>query len=217
MDKLSKLVDGKILKFNDDSNIKVFVCGGASKVSEEYYIEAYNIGKLLAKLGVSYLQGGVSDRKTMMGESYHGYIETSGNSAYFITRKFGTEYILKDLDNLQGVFEVDDIGQLIKAQFLWSDIVIIMPGGTGTLIELLGYIEQKYDYPDKKPIVIVFNKQIEGKGYFDNFFEQIRQSQRCGFTPIDIIENNFTIVKTFNDLKECLLNRVEEYNRKWIF
>ena len=195
VDKLSKLVDGKIHKFCVDSNIKVFVCGGASPVSKEFYIEAYNIGKLLAKLGVSYLQGGVSNRKTMMGESYRGYVESGGNSSYFITRKFATEDIFKDLDNLQGAFEVDDIGQLIKAQYLWSDIVIILPGGTGTLIELLGYIEQKYDYPNKNPIVIVFNKKIEGKGYFDNFFEQIKQSQISGFISKDVIEKNFTIVE----------------------
>ena len=176
MEKLNKLVNGRIFKFSNETKIKVFVCGGSSPVSKDYYIDAYNIGNIIAKYGVAYIQGGVSDRKTMMGESYHGYIKSGGNRPYFITRKFGTEDILKDLDNLQGAFEVDDIAQLIKNQYLWSDIVIITPGGTGTLIELLGYIEQNYDYPNKMPIVIIYNKKIENNGYFDNFFKQIRQS-----------------------------------------
>ena len=204
MDKLNKLVEGKILKYSDESNVKVFVCGGASPVAEEYYIDAYNIGKLLAKLGTAYIQGGVSDRETMMGEAYHGYIESGGESAYFISRKMGTEGILKDFDNLKGVFEVVDICQLMKAQYLWSDIAIVTPGGTGTLIELLGYIEQKYDYSDKVPIVVVFNKQINNKGYFDNFFDQVKFSQKVGFVSSNIFENNIIVVKTLDELGDVL-------------
>lgn len=206
MDKLSSLVSGKTMKYSVENGTKVFVCGGGSPVSEYFYADAYNVGKLLADSGVAYLQGGVSNRKTIMGECYHGYIDNGGDKAYFITRKFGTDDILNDFDNLKGVFEVDDIGLLLKAQFMWSDIVIIMPGGTGTLIELLGYVEQKYDYPEFNPRVVIYNKQIECQGFFDDFFRQINKSKSIGFVSSPVIENTFIVVNDLDELKNIFIN-----------
>ena len=146
MEEIKDLASGTILKNSMPENkVKVFVCGGGSPVDEQYYSDAYKIGQLLANLGTAYVQGGLSDRKTMMGESYHGYINAGGDSAYFIARKFGTKDILKDFANLKGVVEVPDISMLLKAQYIWSDIVVVTPGGTGSLIELLGYIELNYE------------------------------------------------------------------------
>lgn len=210
MDKLSGNVIGKMMKYNNEEGIKVFVCGGGSIVSEDFYKEAYGIGKTLADLDVAYIQGGLSDRQTMMGESYHGYIDNGGNKAYFISRKFGTEDILKDFNNLKGVFEVEDIGMLIKAQYIWSDIVVIMPGGTGTLIELLGYIEQKYDYPDNQPTIILYNKKTNGTGFFDDIINQINKSRQLGFVSSPVIEDNFIIVSDFNELNTVLSSQIAD-------
>lgn len=206
MDKLSSLVSGKTMKYSVENGTKVFVCGGGSPVSEDFYSDAYNVGKFLADSGVAYLQGGVSNRKTIMGECYHGYIDNGGDKAYFITRKFGTDDILNDFDNLKGVFEVDDIGLLLKAQFMWSDIVIIMPGGTGTLIELLGYVEQKYDYPEFNPRVVIYNKQTDGQGFFDDFFRQINKSKSMCFVSSPVIENTFIVVNDLDELKNIFIN-----------
>lgn len=210
MDKLSEYVFGKMMKYSKEDSIKVFVCGGASTVSEDFYKDAYGVGKILADLDVAYLQGGLSDRQTMMGESYHGYVDNGGDKAYFISRKFGTEDILKDFDHLKGVFEVDDIGMLIKAQYMWSDIVVIMPGGTGTLIEMLGYIEQKYDYPNNQPTIILYNKKVDENGFFDDIFNQINKSRQLGFVSSPVIENNFIIVSDFNELNTVLSSQIAD-------
>lgn len=206
MKRLEKAVPGRMIKYCDEDKPRVFVCGGGSPVSEEFYIEAYELGRTLAHLDTAYLQGGLSDRRTMMGESYHGYIDAGGDSAYFLSRKFGTEDIMKDVDHLKGVYEVEDIGNLIKAQYMWSDVVVIMPGGTGTLIELLGYIEQNYDYPDDKPKIIIYNKKVNDRGFFDDLFSQINRSRELGFVSSPVIENNFTVVDDFN----ALIQKLEE-------
>ena len=216
MDRLIKSVDVKVLKYTIEDKPRVFVCGGGSPVLKEYYEDAYNIGQLLAKLGVAYVQGGLSDRKTMMGESYHGYKDAGGDSAYFISRKFGTEDILEDIKDLKGVCEVKDIADLLRAQYLWSDVVIMTPGGTGTLIEMLSYIEQKYDYPEQQPTVIIFNKQVNSKGFFDSFFEQIKNSQVVGFVSHPVIEENFIVVDNLEELKEELIKLLENKKIKKI-
>ena len=204
MDRLEKNV--KVIKFNKEEKPRVFVCGGGSPVSKEYYEDAYKVGTLLAKLGTAYVQGGLSDRKTMMGESYHGYKDAGGDSSYFISRKFGTKDIMKDIPNLKGICEVEDIAGLIKTQYLWSDAVVILPGGTGTLIEMLGYIEQGYDYPDRKPSVIVFNKN----GFFNGIFNQIKKSQEIGFISHQVIEENLILVDNLEELSEKLSSVIKK-------
>lgn len=208
MDRLEK--DLKVIKFNKEEKPRVFVCCGGSPVSKEYYEDAYKVGALLAELGTAYVQGGLSDRKTMMGESYYGYKDAGGDSSYFISRKYGVPDILKDVPDLKGVCEVEDIASLIKTQYLWSDAVVILPGGTGTLIEMLGYIEQAYDYPDRKPPVIVFNKN----GFFDGIFGQIRKSQEIGFVSHPVIEENFIIVDNLEELSEKLSETIKKKRHK---
>ena len=215
MDEIKELAEGTILKNSEPENkVKVFVCGGGSPVTYEYYNDAYKIGEMLANLDTAYGQGGLSDRKTMMGESYHGYIDAGGDSAYFISRSFGIEDILKDFDNLKGVVEIPDISMLLKAQYIWSDVVVVTPGGTGTLIELLGYIELTYDYLDKKPTVIVYNKQVDNKGFFDDILTQISKSRKIGFVSSPVIENNFILVNNLDDLYKTLSLKVQEEKDK---
>jgi predicted Rossmann-fold nucleotide-binding protein len=183
-----------------NKDLKVFVCGGSSIVSPEFYTEAYNIGKLIANLGYEYIQGGVVERKTIMGESYYGYIENGGNKTYVMTRVTFTDELDEYKDEFEKFKEVDDIGDLLKEQFLYSDVSIIMPGGTGTLMELLGYIEERYDYPESKNKVIVYNKEINGKGFFDNILDQIELSRKCDFIKEDVINDCFTIVNNYDEL-----------------
>jgi predicted Rossmann-fold nucleotide-binding protein len=209
MDKIIQLVNGNSLKSNIEDKKKVFVCGGASQVREDYYKDAYNLGVILAQNNLAYVQGGVSTPETIMGESYRGYKDAGGDSAYFITRKFDNIDSINEINNLKGAFEVDDIGSLIKSQFLWSDISVIMPGGTGTLMELLGYIEYQYDYPGKKPVVIIYNKQVNNKGIFDNFINQFKELVNEGFISKNRFEETFIVVNTFEELEKTILEHIE--------
>lgn len=189
-----------------DKKLKVFVCGGSSEVSPEFYTEAYKIGELLAKNGHEYIQGGVVSRNTIMGESYCGYVENGGKETYVMTRVSFTDE-LDEYKNEFGKFkDVDDIGCLLKEQFVYSDVSIIMPGGTGTLMELLGYIEERYDYPESKNKVIIYNKKVDGIGFFDKILDQIEISRKYGFIKEDVIGDVFTIVDNFDELTKIIEN-----------
>ena len=185
-----------------NDNFKVFVCGGSYQVDPNFYKEAYEVGKTLAQLGAEYIQGGVIERETIMGESYYGYVENGGSKAYIITREFGASDLIEYKNSFYKYEEVENIGDLLNFQFLYSDLSIIMPGGTGTFMELLSYIEEKYDYPDKKIKAIIYNRNINGEGFFDDLFKLIKKSQDNNFISSDIINKNFIIVNNFDDLIE---------------
>lgn len=132
---LSKLSGIRLMKIgyedaNEKNKAKVFLCGGGNEVSDIYYNEAYNVGKLLASLNVAYGQGGLTDRNTIMGESYWGYKDAGGNSAYLFVREAFKNDVNSEFNSegIKRIYCVDSIGELLKAQYLWSDISVIMPG-----------------------------------------------------------------------------------------
>jgi len=205
---------GKVEKYTEESKIRVFICGGGSKVSSEFTKDAYNVGRMLADSNVAYGQGGEIARDTIMGESWYGYQENGGASSYFFVREVGAPDLKAAKLSAKGFTYVSDISSLIKAQFLWSDIVIIMPGGTGTFIELLSYIELGYDFEDKKPKVIIYNKELEnGIHFYDKLLEQIRIEQKKGFIVSDVISNTFAIANNFDELKREYYNALSVINR----
>ena len=207
MNRIPKETLGKVEKYSEEIKPRVFVCGGGRVISEDFSKDAYNVGKMLANSNVAYGQGGETTRSTIMGESWYGYKDNGGDSSYFFVREVGAPELGVAKQNAKGFTYVNDISSLIKAQFLWSDIVIIMPGGTGTFIELLGYIELGYDYEDKKPKVIIYNKELEkGIHFYDKLLEQIHIEQEKGFIGSDVISDTFTIANDFEELEKKYYN-----------
>ena len=215
MDRIPKDVIGKIVKYNTENKTRVFVCGGGREVSSEFSKDAYQVGKMLADTHVAYGQGGEIASNTIMGESWRGYHENGGDSSYFFVREVGAPNLEKAIPYLNGLIYVSDILSLIKVQFTWSDIVIIMPGGTGTLIELLGYIEFGYDCEDKKPKIVIYNKMLEdGKRFFDDLFEQFNIERKANFIGSDIINETFVVVDNITDLEKEYMALLEERQMK---
>lgn len=210
MNRIPKDTLGNIIKYSEETKPRIFVCGGGRVVSEEFAKDAYDVGKMLANSNVAYGQGGEITRNTIMGESWYGYKDNGGDSSYFFVREVGAPDLEEAKESVKGFCYVSDISSLIKAQFLWSDIVIIMPGGTGTFIELLGYIELGYDYEDKKPKVIIYNKELEkGIHFYDKLLEQIHIEQEKGFIGSDVIRDTFTIANDFEELEKEYYNALD--------
>ena len=183
--------------------IKVFVCGGGRVVDEVYWKDANELGRLLGSFeNVAYANGGLSDQHTMMGESYRGYVEAGGKYSVFITREICKSDLDPVIDNLNGAYIVKDIDELCTAQRTWGDVVVILPGGTGTAMEIMNYIEQNYDDPENQPsTIIIYNKQINGEGYFDNLLNHFKVNGGRGFNDSDVMNKNFVIVDNMEELK----------------
>lgn len=204
---LSYMKNIKILKSSHNGKVKVFVCGGSNTVSEEFYDDAYNVGKTLAELNTAYGQGGITKRDTVMGETYWGYKENGGSSTNLFVKEAFMEDIQQEYSSVEGVYAVDSIIDLIKAQYLWSDVVVIMPGGTGTLMEILGYMEQNLDYKTM-PKIILYNKKVGEIGFFDAIKSQIEFMNKSHFISRDVLES-FDEVDNIEDLKNLIILEVK--------
>ena len=191
---------------------KVFVCGGGREVDDKYWKDARELGEFLGSLGnIAYGNGGLSDEHTMMGESYRGYMEAGGKYPVFITRKICTSDLDPVMDELNGAYVVEDINELCSEQRTWGHIVVVMPGGTGTAKEIMNYIEQSYDAPEKGPsTVIIYNKQIEGAGFIDNLLKYFKVNGARGFNDSDVMDKNFVIVDSMDDLKTEVRKAVQK-------
>ena len=108
-----------------------------------------------------------------------------------------------------GVFEVDDINDLCKMQYLFSDVLVIFPGGTGTISELTAHLEQIWDYENvARPKIILYNKRISAdRCFFDGILEQFRLSAKCGFNKEDVVLRSIDFI--VDNLDE-LLNVLDE-------
>lgn len=191
--------------------IKVFVCGGGNPVSEFYYNEAYNLGKGLAKIGTAYGQGGLIDRHTIMGESYYGYKENSGKEIKFILREKFKDDITPKTESGESLHIVQDITELVREQFMWADVIVIMPGGTGTIEELFGHCELQLDY-ENHPKIILYNQKLQGKQahFFDATLSQIHTSIKEDFIGKDSPVRNIVVKYT---VPEILVEIMKERSR----
>ena len=88
-----------------------------------------------------------------------------------------------------------------KELYLSSELIVILPGGLGTLSEIFGMIEEKRTREDKKDIII-FNYE----GYYDNILNQIKKEQEEGFIGDDL-SKLIIIINSLDELKEYLERR----------
>ncbi len=181
--------------------MKVFVCGGGNVVTEFYYKAAYELGKGLAKIGTAYGQGGLINRHTIMGESYLGYIENNGKETHFFIREAFKDDVTPKTENGESIEVVQDIAGLVREQFMWADVIVVMPGGTGTLEELFGHSELQLEY-EKHPKIILYNQQLLGKQthFFDGILSQIQTSIENGFIGKDSYIRNIIVKYSIQDI-----------------
>lgn len=145
-----------------DFNVCVFCSASIKK--EDYLLEGYNLGKDLANKGWGCISG--AGKTGIMGSVVRGAYENGGWSG-----GSNVPHIIK-LEGLpEGLNEFwprGDIYTRMEVMIEKSDAFVIMPGGMGTIQEVLALCvlkEQGGDILRDKPIVI-FNKQTEGNGGF---------------------------------------------------
>lgn len=96
--------------------------------------------------------------------------------------------------------QLDTLQERKKVIFKYSQLLVFLPGGLGTIDELISAMEAKRAHEQSKEIVI-FNPD----GYFDRIIEAIEYTIEEGFTG-ELPENFFRIVYTEEELLETLNN-----------
>ena len=152
-------------------NISVF-CGSSIPHKNEIIIAACTLGHLLAERGDTLLYGG--SNLGLMGEVSGAALRSGGKVVAVIPTIFSEAII-----NSQAVTELIRVRSMAERKeylIAHSDAFIALPGGIGTLDEVLEVLVANQLQQISKPIVL-YNPE----GFFNPFLEQIERMNRDGF------------------------------------
>ena len=165
--------------------MNVLILSSASEKIDPYYCSiARSISNYLAKLGYNLVFGASST--SMMGICYDEF-KNQGREIYAFT----TEKYQDDLKNLDYAYHYinETTFDMKKNMFEHSDLIVVLPGGIGTLSELMSYIEENRSNDKCVPIEIY---DEEKDSYFEPLLQTLQSMKRKGFITSDI-NSLFTI------------------------
>lgn len=144
--------------------MKVFIASGSNEnIPKEYLDETEKICQLLCDLDLSLVFGTYS--KGMMGVCYQTFKENNKDIlGITIDAYHETNINFKDIK----VIETDSSFKRLEYIFKESDIFLFLPGGTGSLGELFGLMEElKTSNLQKK--IIIYNY----KGFYNGILDYL--------------------------------------------
>ena len=175
---------------------KVFVCAGMGLAkNENINLQARELGRILAQdKSITYVQGG-SD-KGLMGETLKEFLKYSNNVEFFIPDTYydyDSPALIKLVgeDNFKAHKTHGESGRLMAIKS--CDHIIVLPGGTGTLEELLFCNETLRAGEHSNNLTI-----INVDGYFNGILQQINTNIEQGLSKSSAIK--FTIIDNVNQL-----------------
>ncbi len=175
---------------------RVFVCEGMKFAkNNNINIQAKRLGRILAaNPDVQYVQGG--SNMGLMGETLAGYLETRKDPKFFIPENYW------DIDSpalckMVGKNNFDATktkGEAARLQAITNcDQIIVMPGGLGTLEELLYCNETSRSGEHSCGITVV---NIDG--FYDGLLQQLDSYIKEGLLTSDLVY--FSVVKSVDDI-----------------
>jgi uncharacterized protein (TIGR00730 family) len=175
-------------------NICVY-CGSNTGSNPAYVAAAQQLGEAMAKAGIGLVYGGGG--LGLMGALARSVLAHGGRVTgiipAFLSKK---ERMLRDADEL---IVVDDMHQRKKLMFDKSDAFVALPGGIGTLEELVEQLTWAQLGRHAKPVVLV---NIDG--FWAPFLTLIRHMQAEAFIRADM-DVRFTTVDRAGDVVATIL------------
>ena len=171
--------------------MNVFIASSASKIIDEKYLKmARETSEYLASVGFDLVFGGANF--SMMGECFKTFIEHGRNVDAFTVKKYEND--LLELKGAKTHLVVDTLSRF-KRMYNMANIILILPGGIGTLAEMACALEQYRSNKEKK-MIIIYNQD----GYYSKIFEWINQNINTGFLS-QTLNNDYMVVESLNELK----------------
>ena len=168
--------------------MKVWITSSSRVKDEKYLGIARRVAYVFSESGYSLVCGGVSS--SMMKEVYDTFVN-SGNEISCVTLKCYNE-VFEDIEPIY----VDNTFYRTKTLYDMSDVILFLPGGTGTLTEIFSSIEE-YRTLDSNKRLILYNEE----GFYDDLISSISKLIELGFNDKSILEK-IEIVNTIDELKE---------------
>ncbi len=160
-------------------NKKIFIgCSSSELVNDEYMNLAIDVSLKISQLGYDFVFGAASFG--MMGKCYDNFIH-SGRKVYsFTTTKYED-----DLLNLKSYKDKICITSFERTSsiYLECDVILFLPGGTGTFAEIFGMLEENRSINNPKEIIL-----YNYNGFYDGVLDLIQFCVDNKFNTNDIFD-----------------------------
>lgn len=189
-----------VFSCQSDHTVAVF-CSADDKVRTSFKTCAYTLGKNLATQGFGLVTGGSCTG--LMKEVVDGYISTSRtleNLYRFIPEALKSYNIGHPDIPDKNLYWTQSMHIRLSSFHQLADIIIILPGGFGTLHELMDFLaHNQYSLP-KKSIYI-----INVDHYWDNLFAQFQVMENAQ----TLSKSHLSIFSVVDSVEECMKKLVK--------
>lgn len=168
-------------------------CASSDLADDKYFQAGRDLGRALAEQNITVVYGGA--KNGVMGALADGALASGGKVIGWIPKFMKNECLHTGLTEIN---EVETIHIRKHGMMMNSDGIIALPGGTGTLEELMEAITWKRLQLIQSPIFIV-----NLDGFYDpllNLFENMFQSKFLS----DQLRNDWIVVRTIDEVLEHL-------------
>jgi len=169
-------------------------CSASENLHQEYIETAKQTGKLIGQRGHHLIYGG--SHKGLMGETSKEAAKHTNQITEIIPKMF--EHIAVKKHNF---IITEDFGERLKKFQEHSDAFMVLPGGFGSIQEIMDVLVAKQLKKHNKPLVIVNTKEL-----YSPIIEQIRKSIEEGLAP----EDNHSLIHVVKTPEEAL-DYIENY------
>ena len=170
-------------------------CSSSSNLHQDYINTAKQTGKLIGQRGHHLIYGG--SHSGLMGETSKEAAKHTNQITEIIPKLFEHIAIRK-----HNIIVTEDLGERLKEMQNNSDAFIVLPGGFGSLQELLDILVSKQLKLHNKPLVVVNINNL-----YSPIIEQIQKIIEEGLAPKD----NHVLIHTVETPEEAL-QYIENYN-----
>ena len=182
--------------------MKVFIASAANLDLEEKYLElARNVSEVFAKNNFDLLFG--AGHYSMMGECYKVFTKYKRKVYAYTVPKWERDF--EKLPKAKCVKVSDTLLRFRKLYFR-SDVIVILPGGIGTLAEFTCAVEEFRSSGGNKRIIL-YNLD----GYYDDVIEWMKKNIETKFFKNDL-SDCYQVITNINELESIVENYKMNYN-----
>jgi len=178
--------------------MNVMIISSSNEKIDDYYKSiARSVSGYLSKCCFDLVFGASSN--SMMGICYEEFIKQNRNIYAFTTEKY-----LDDLKNLpNSYFSINETTfDMKKAMFENSDLIVALPGGIGTVSEILSFIEENRSNNKDVPIVV-----YDEDNYYQKLFDMFKDMSDKNFITEDI-EKYICITHNVDEFRYAIDNYI---------
>lgn len=169
--------------------MKIWITSSSRVKDSRYLTLAKDVATLFANNGDELLCGGIND--SMMKEIFQTFKENNCQTSCLTL-----ECYQEDLSRVDNKYLLASTFDRTKKLYEMADVIIFLPGGTGSLAEIFSSLEE-YRTLESNKRLILYN--------YNNFYEPvitfIKNLVTAGFNDQSILEK-ISIVSTISELKE---------------